>query len=204
MYAAVSIKGSLVLGVWLRDVGHLIFIQLHTDQVACWSDWILRTISAAMQTVNRYCGCCRCVLTFHCFPSFSILGHFDPCVVVLYFIPFRLFSFLRLQGVVYFIFLSLFGLPTGLFVWCLVLMLWFHFAAFFAHRSSGNDAILIANRQFILLFVSIQHGILAAFIFSTAVAVLLFMYSIQSSSSISPVSISSSVSVVKEMSLSWS
>ena len=78
----------------------------------------------------------------------------------------------------------------------------FHFAAFVAHRLSGSDAILIAKRHFILLRVSIQHGILAAFILSTVVVVLLFMYSIQSSSSISPVSMSSSVSFVKEMSLS--
>ena len=66
-----------------------------------------------------------------------------------------------------------------------------HSAAFFAHLSSGSDAILIAKHDFIPQCVSIQHGILAAFILSMAVAVLLFMYSIYSSSSISAVSISS-------------
>ena len=35
----------------------------------------------------------------------------------------------------------------------------FHVAAFFVHRSSGNDTILIAKRQFILLCVSAQRGI---------------------------------------------
>ena len=85
-----------------------------------------------------------------------------------------------------------------------MLRLGFHSAAFFAHRSPGSDALLIAKRHFNLLCVSIQHGILAAFILSTAVAVLLFMYSIQSSSSLSAVSISSSVSLMKETSLSWS
>ena len=71
----------------------------------------------------------------------------------------------------------------GLLVWCMVLRPGFHFAAFFAHRSSGSDASLIPKRHFILLCVSIQHGILTVFILSTAVAVLVFMYSIQSSSS---------------------
>ena len=70
----------------------------------------------------------------------------------------------------------------------------FHSAAFCAHLSSGSDAVLSVKRRFVLLCVSSQHGILAAFIFSTAV--LLFKYSIQSSSSISPVSISSSVSFI--------
>ena len=202
MSAAVTIKVSLVLGVWLRDVHHLIFIPLHTVQEACWSNWILRRISSAVHTVYRYCGCGRCVFTFHCFPPFSIFCHFDPCVVVLYFIAFRFFSFLWLEEVIYFIFPSLFGLPTGLFVWCSVLRPGFHFVAFFAHRSSGSDAILIVKRHFILLCVSIQHGILAAFILSTAAAVL-FTCSIQSSL-FSLVSISSSVSFMKEMSLSWS
>ena len=50
-----------------------------------------------MHTVNRCCGCCRRELTFHCLPFFSILGHFDPCVVILYFVAFHLFSFLWLE-----------------------------------------------------------------------------------------------------------
>ena len=56
---------------------------------------------------------------------------------------------------------------SHLFLWsphwsvCLVLVPrpGFHFAVFFVHGLSGNDAILIANRHFILLCVSIQHGI---------------------------------------------
>ena len=97
-----------------------------------------------------------------------------------------------------------FGLFISMSVWCLVLRPGFHFAAFFVHRSSNCDATLIAKRHFILLCVSIQHGIFAVFILSTAISVLLFIYSIQSSSSISLLSISSSVSSMKDMSLSWS
>ena len=61
-----------------------------------------------MHTVNRCCGCCRCVCTFHCFPYFSIFGHFDPCVVVLYFVAFHLFTFLWLEEFSDFVFPSLF------------------------------------------------------------------------------------------------
>ena len=65
-----------------------------------------------------------------------------------------------------------FGLSTGLFVWCLGPRTGFHFAVVFVHRLSGNDAILIANRHFILLCVSIQHGILVPLIiFSLCVSV---------------------------------
>ena len=99
--------------------------------------------------------------------------------------------------------LLFFGLPTGLFVWYLVLRPGFHVAAFFLHSSSGGDAILTARRHFILLCDSIQHGILAVFILSMAIAVVLFTFSIHSSSSIA-VSISSSESFMKETSLSWS
>ena len=107
--STLSIKVSLVPGVWLRDVRHLLFIQLHTVQVACWSDWILQRIFSALYTVNKYCGCCRCVFTFHCFPSFCFFFcHFDPCVIVLCFIPFRLFSFFWLEEFIDFVFPSLF------------------------------------------------------------------------------------------------
>ena len=58
----------------------------------------------------------------------------------------------------------------------------FHSAAFLAHLSFGSDAILIAKRHFMLLCVSNQRGIFAVFILSTAAAVLLFTYSIHSSS----------------------
>ena len=73
------------------------------------------------------------------------------------------------------------GLPTTLHVLILALRPGFHSAGFFAHLFSGNDAILIASRHSILLCVSIQHGMLAFFIGSSALAVLLFMYSTHSS-----------------------
>ena len=64
------------------------------------------------------------------------------------------------------------------------------------------DAILIANRHFIFLCISIQHGILAAFIFILPQLCFLFVFSIQSSSSSSAVSNSLSESLAKETSLS--
>ena len=73
---------SLVSG----NVHHLVVIQLHAVQVARVSNWILRRTYSALHSVNRCCGCCRCVFTFHFFPSFSIYCHFDPCVVVLPFV----------------------------------------------------------------------------------------------------------------------
>ena len=97
-----------------------------------------------------------------------------------------------------------FRTPTALQVLVFVLRPGFHSAAFLAHLSSGIDAIRIANLHFILLCVSIQQWIFAIFICSIAAAVLLFMYSIHSSCSISTASISSSVSFMKEMSMSWS
>ena len=148
MSGAVSIEVSLVLDVWLHDVGHFVVIQLHTVQVTCWPDWILRRISSALHIVNRYCGCCRCPFTFHCFPSFSFLFATLIHVVVPYFISFRLSS--DSSGLRKSLISSshlLFGLPMGLFVWCLVLTPGFHFAAVFAHRLSGDDEILIANRR---------------------------------------------------------
>ena len=148
--------------------------------------------------------CCNCVFLFHRLPFFDFCCYFDACVVVVYFVAFRLFVSSGLRKSFNSSSHLFSGLSTGLFVWCLVLRLGFHVAAVFAHRSFGSDAILVAKRHFTLLCVSIQHGILAAFFLSTAIAVLLFMYSIQSSSSISSVSISSSVSFMKEVLLSWS
>ena len=66
------------------------------------------------------------------------------------------------------------GLPTVLHVLILALRPGLHSAAFFFHLVSGCEAILIASLHVILLCVSIQHGILAAFIRSSASAVLLF------------------------------
>ena len=123
--------------------------------------------------------------------------------LLFHFVSFHRFSFLRFEKFVNLIFPAFFrsshwsvcfviGAETKVPFCC------------FVHRSSSIDAILIARRHFILLCVSIQHGTLAAFIFSMAVAVLLFMYSIHSASSISTVSTSSSESLTKETSLSWS
>ena len=53
------------------------------------------------------------------------------------------------------------SLPPALHVLISVLNPGFHSVAFLAHRSFGGDAILIANRHFILLCISIEHGILA-------------------------------------------
>ena len=85
------------------------------------------------------------------------------------------------------------GLPTGLLVLMQLSRPEFHSAIFFDHRSSGRS-VLIASLHFILGCVSIQQGILVFIIFSSASLVLLLMYSIQSSSSISILSISSSLS----------
>ena len=63
--------------------------------------------------------------------------------------------------------------PTTLHAFMLTLRQKFHPAAFLAHRFSGSDAITIAHRNVILLCVSIQHGISAALIRSSASAVLL-------------------------------
>ena len=52
----------------------------------------------------------------------------------------------------------------------------FHPVAFITHLSSGKDAIPIANLHFILLYVLIQHWIVAVFIRSMASSVRLFMF----------------------------
>ena len=120
------------------------FIQFLTVQVACWWNWILWRISSAVHTVNGCRGCCLCLFAFHCFPSFSIFCHFYPGVVAFYFIAFPLaWGNQQISSAHLF-----FVLPAGLFVWCMVLRAGFHFAAFFAHRSSGSDAILVVKRHF--------------------------------------------------------
>ena len=146
------------------------------------------------RTVNRYCCCCLCIFTFHCFPSFTIFCHFDPCVVALHCISFRRFSFLGFEEFVNLSSHLFFGLPTGLFVWYLVLRPGFYYAAFFVHSSSGSDPILTARRHYILLCVSTQHGILASCILSMAIAVLFLCSTHSSASSITNVSIHMSLS----------
>ena len=80
---------------------------------------------------------------------------------------------------------------------------WIQCCCFLCPSVSGCEAIPIANLHFIFLCVSTQQCILAALIFSSASVVLLFIYSIHYSSSISAVSMSSSASSMKETSLSW-
>ena len=63
------------------------------------------------------------------------------------------------------------SLPTALHDLILVLNPGFH-AAFLTHRSFGGDAILIANRHFISLCISIEHGILAPLIQSLCLSLL--------------------------------
>ena len=82
------------------------------------------------------------------------------------------------------------GLPIALLVLYLELSSGFHSAACLNHLSLGDVGILSANFHFIFLCVLFQHRILARSILSKASAVLLLMSSIQSSSSISIVSIS--------------
>ena len=149
-------------------------------------------------TFHFHLFACGRKFVFFFFPLVLLLCYPYRCVVVFMSLPFvARKSFISSSHLFV-------GLPTALHVLILVLWPGFHSAAFLAHVSFGSDVILIANRHFILLCVSIQHGILAAFIRSSASAVLLFLYSIQSSCSISGVPFSSSVSFAKETSLSWS
>ena len=138
--------------------------------------------------INLYCrplwSMCRCSL-FHCL--------------------FRLSSFLWPEEVIQCTFPSLFlvfPLVCLSDAWCRgkssILLLSFPIVHLVAMQFS------LPRRHVILLCVSIQHGMLAAFILSIAIAMLLSMYSFHSSSSISPASISSSESFMKEMSMSWS
>ena len=104
---------------------------------------------------------CCCEFVFHVFPLFSAFCCPDPCVIVLYAISVRLF---RLLGLL--VFRSLFGSsPCSACFRSSAECDGFHLAAFFVYLFSGSDAILIASLHFIFLFVSIQHEMLADFIF---------------------------------------
>ena len=131
-------------------------------------------------------------------PIFHGFFHFDPRAVTLHIISCRRFSLFRLEK-----FINPFWSSYGSVGFVLCVEFRFH-SACTTHLLSGSDAILIANLHFILLWVLIQHWIFVVSICSMASSVLLFMYSIQSSSSITAVSISSSVTFMKEMSLSSS
>ena len=103
-------------------------------------------------SVHRSFCCCLCV--FH-FPLLFILSrffcHFDSCVVVFSFhFPFVVLVSSGSRNSIISSSHLFFGLPTGLFVWYLVLRPGFHFTAFLVHRSFGGDAILSAKHNFIL------------------------------------------------------
>ena len=143
--------------------------------------------------------CCNCVIRFHCFPSFTLFFYFYPSAVVLLSLPFVLSVSCGWKKFIYFVFPSL--------IWsshcsvCLVLS-----AGLFSILLLSLSIAHLVKMQFSLpsAISSIQDGNLAAFILSTAIAELRFKNSIQYSPSISVVSLPSSVSSMKELSLSWS
>ena len=157
-----------------RELGHFVIVPTSRP-----SDSVL----VGMDLADGFLCCAHCPqklrllsLRIH-LPVLSIFldfSHFDHVSLLFISFPFRHFSFLRLEAFVNLIFPSLFwSSPWS--VWCLVLRPWFHFAAFFVHRSSSSDAVLIVKRHFILFCVSIQHGIFAVFVLSTAISVLLLL-----------------------------
>ena len=79
--ASIPIKVSLVLGVWPRDVRHLVIVQLHAVQVACGSNWILRRTSSAVPTVEGSLSISRLnAVTRWCSLRLArILSLFLPC-----------------------------------------------------------------------------------------------------------------------------
>ena len=116
-------------------------------------------------------ACCREFIFFF-FPFVSLLCYLYPSMVVFTSLPFVASvssglkkSFTSSSH----LFLSL---RTALHVLILELNPGFHSAAFLTHRSFGGDAILIANRHFILLCISIEHGILAPLIQSLCLSLL--------------------------------
>ena len=98
--------------------------------------------------------------------SFSLIPTSSMCRCFFSVPAFRCFGFHWLEEVIDFI------LPA-LHVVIFVLRPGFLSAASLAHLSFGSDATLIASQHFILLCVSIQHGILAFFVHFSASAVLL-------------------------------
>ena len=127
------------------------------------------------------------------FPSFCVFCRSDPSIGVLQVAPSCFFGFVNLDESVdvilpYFLWPSFY--PA---CFCFNLESRLPFCCFFVHLDSEREAILIANLHFIFLCNSIQHGMLAARILSSASPVLLLIYSIHSSA----VSTSSSVSFVR-------
>ena len=147
------------------------------------------------------CGCFARMFDF--FPSLLVCSSFQPSIIILQIIPSCFFNCFRSDVLVDIVFPSLFRssntsvrirrgaesrVPS---------------CGFFVHLSSECDAILVVN-HFNFHWVSIQHGMLAARILSSASLVFLLMYSIHPPSSISSVSMSSSESLWKDTLLSWS
>ena len=110
-----------------------LFLALHKNQIpgigriARPASGLWKLAAATAQSVS---------IAFHLWSFFATLTHESLFFVSLPFVS-SVSSSLRKS------FISpshlFFGLPTGLFVWCLVLKPGFHFAAFFAHRSSGSE-----------------------------------------------------------------
>ena len=180
----------------------VVVVQFHTVQVSCWSDWTLWWVFSAWHIVHRSFFCCPCIFAFQRYPFFTVFCHFDPCVVLLHIISCCRFSLFQREEFVNLVFPSSFWSSYGSVgcVFCVEIRVPFScFLPIFrpvAMRFSSPISI-----SFICEFL-IQQWIVVVFICSMASSVLLFMYSIQSSSSITAVSISSSVSLMKEMLLS--
>ena len=174
--------------------------------VSSFPDFLSVTLSSFLSSVILHI---HCVFSFKYTPSSPIFGHVDPIIVGLNpsfdWVFIFLFSSTCLRKSLMSSSHLFLGLPIALLVLYLELRSGFHSAAFFSHHlSHGEVAILSANFHFIFLCVLFQQRIFARSILSKASAVLLFMYSIQSSSSISIVSISLSESSSNVTSLSTS
>ena len=118
---------------------------------ACQSKSVWSLVRGLIRMQSRLFGNAAAIahslsISFHISQCLAALIHVSPFFISFSFVT-SVSSGLRKSLI------SSSGLPTGL---------GFHSAAFFAHRSSGSDAILIADRHFILQCVSIQHGIWAA------------------------------------------
>ena len=204
--ASIPIEVRLVLDGWLRNARQLVVIQLHAVPVACGSNWILRKKSSAVHTVNRCGGRCRCVFTFHCFPSFSICGRFDPRVIVFSCCCVSSLQFLQVwrnRSFLLPISFEVFPLECMYGAWCWglgsILRLSFSIVRLAAMRFSSLISI-----SFFCVFQSSMWNSGCFHSLSVAVVVLLFMYLIHASFFITAVSNSSSVSFMQETSLSWS
>ena len=143
------------------------------------------------------CCCFRCELVFNFLPTLLIFRCFDPFIIVSFNIACLIFGCFGFEEVIDFIFHLFFGLPTALCVLYFVLSSGFHPAAFITPFSS-----LISMSFFCVFWSSI--GLFCCFIrswlhvcFSSCFQPILLLRECL-------LSISSSASFMKEMSLSWS